>query len=341
MSRSKFWCFTVNNPWEGGVREGFGLEASDAEKAQFFSLEGIEGATYLTYQMERGEDGTPHLQGYVEFGSRLRLTTAKRKFPAGLIRQNVHLERRRGTAQEAADYTKKLDSQVFLHRVEEGEISQPQRGRRTDLLSVKRAIDEGKSDLEIWDDDDRFGSMVRYHKGFARYKALKMSRRNWQMEILILHGPPGTGKTRYAYDTYPDLYSVPPPKQSGTYWDGYDGQETVLIDEMYGNRFSWGFLLQLLDRYPFQVPISGGQVNFVSRRIIMTSNAHPALWYKSPDLPWLLSKNPLVRRITSVIAYPLDNPPPLPLEVRSRMLGDNNALAAVSDAALIEYTQNN
>lgn len=116
------------------------------------------------------------------------------------------------------------------------------------------------------------------------------------MEVVVLVGDTGTGKTRWAYQEYPDLYSVPPTKSSGCYWDGYSGEETCLVDEMYGSRFSHGFMLQLLDRYPLFVPTHGGQVPFVSRRIIFTSNAHPGEWYNQEK--FVFEGGPLQRRMT-------------------------------------------
>jgi hypothetical protein len=112
---------------------------------------------------------------------------------------------------------------------------------------VKETIDAGATIKEVW--EDHFPQMVRYNKNLTQYHSMMTSARTWKMEIYIYVGPTETGKTRTAYDLYgQDLYSLPQSKGSGTYWDGYHGQETVLIDEMYGNRFSWGFLLQLLDR---------------------------------------------------------------------------------------------
>ena len=40
-------------------------------------------------------------------------------------------------------------------------------------------------------------------------------------------GPAGTGKTRSVWLEYPDLY----PKMANKWWDGYQGEETVLIDD--------------------------------------------------------------------------------------------------------------
>ncbi len=122
----------------------------------------------------------------------------------------------------------------------------------------------------------------------------------------MLFGSTGVGKSRWAHATYPNLYSLPPTKQSGCYWDGYEGQSTVLIDEAYGSRFSHGFLLQLTDRYSFQVPFHGGQANFYSRTIVFASNKHPSEWYDQDKFPW--ANGPLHRRMTQgisrIICYP-------------------------------------
>lgn len=133
------------------------------------------------------------------------------------------------------------------------------------------------------------------------------------MEVVVLVGPPGSGKTRWAMDNYPTLYKLPCPKSSGTYWDDYDGQETVLVDEMYGHYFSWSFLLQLTDRYPMTVPVHGGAGHqFVSRRIIFTSNSLPEEWYSKPTIAtqWNAA-NPFRRRVTHLLLTgALHVPPP-------------------------------
>ena len=116
------------------------------------------------------------------------------------------------------------------------------------------------------------------------------------MEIIVLIGATGVGKSRYVWDRYPGCYSVPPTKSSGCYWDGYSGEETVFVDEMYGSRFSYSFLLQLTDRYPFYVPVHGGQVVFSSQRIIFASNKHPEEWYDPEKYPFF--DGPLFRRMT-------------------------------------------
>lgn len=165
-------------------------------------------------------------------------------------------------------------------------------GKRKDLDEVKVLLDSGASFSAIA--DEHFSAFIRYEKGFRSYKLLKSLRRDWPMDLIIIVGPSGTGKSRYARTTYPLAFW----KAKGPWWDGYDGEETVVIDEMYGHCFPFSELLQLLDRYPYKVPVKGGTMEFVSKRIVMTSNQHPRDWYSSEKThqgSW--EESPLFRRI--------------------------------------------
>ncbi len=137
--------------------------------------------------------------------------------------------------------------------------------------------------------------MVHNHRALKVYKRVTSERRNFVTEIITLVGDTGVGKTRWAYHYYPDLYSVPPPKNSGTYFDDYDDHEVVLIDEMHGHFFSYSALLRLTDRYALHVPVHGGTVNFRPKTIILTSNSSPSDWYDSIKFPWI--DGPLERRL--------------------------------------------
>jgi len=164
--------------------------------------------------------------------------------------------------------------------------------------------------------EDHFSAFIRYEKGFRSYQRLKSAKRDWAMELIVIVGPSGTGKSRWARTQYPDAFW----KMKGPWWDGYDGEETVVIDEMYGHCFPFTFLLQLTDRYPFVVECKGGSINFISKRIVMTSNQHPRDWYsaeKTHHGTW--EESPLNRRIreygTLLITGEVHRPPPPPAPV--------------------------
>jgi len=290
-SKSRYYVFVLNNPWGIDVTEGPLIHIND-----------IGGCKYLTYQIERGENGTVHWQGYLELKNPRTFSSIKKDndYTARMNFQNRH-----GTAVQAAEYAQKEDTRIGIG-VTEGELSSRQ-GKRSDLDAVKEFYKNGGSERDGW--EKFFGAHVRSHRAFTKYRRLVVKRRNWPMEVRVYWGLTDTGKTRSVYAEFDaeEIYSLPPPRSSGTYWDDYDGQRVVLVDEMYGNRFSWAFLLQLLDRYPFKVPVLGDFVEFTSRIIIFTSNAHPGEWYNVSANIWgpnANKENPFVRRLTEVRAFP-------------------------------------
>jgi len=242
--------------------------------------------TYCVYQMEMGENGTAHFQGYAEFSGKHRLGWYKEL--EGLER--AHIEQRKGTGAQAANYCMKDEGRLD-GPYEYGEMKE--QGKRNDLDSIRRKLDAGVSMKRIA--DDHFGSWCRYQKSFNSYKQLKTEPRQWPMELIFIIGPSGTGKTRRAVEMAgEDCYWKP----RGKWWDGYTGQHTIVWDEFYGHCYPFSELLQLCDRYPLLVECKGGTMQYVSRRIIFTSNQEPKDWYSSERThqgPW--ESNPLFRRI--------------------------------------------
>lgn len=87
--QSRHWCFTLNNYTAEDVASLDALGTSDE-------------VSYVVYGKEVGANGTPHLQGYIIFARKKRMREASRYFIA-----NPHLEAKRGTPEQAAQYCKK------------------------------------------------------------------------------------------------------------------------------------------------------------------------------------------------------------------------------------------
>lgn len=270
MSRSRAWCFTLNN------YDGVLLPASFPKEP-----------CYLCYGEEVGENGTPHLQGYVFLPNAVGLSFVRAVAP------DAHWEVSRGSPEQNRDYCRK--DGIFT---EFGEL--PVQGKRNDLLAVRDSISAGLSipDLAA----KHFGPFIRYHRGvFLAYDLLSpLSRPRESPPRIEIHvGPTGCGKTRNAFAAYPDAWVSPPgPLQ---WFDGYNGQKSVILDEFHGGLMTYSSLLRLLDRYPLRLPIKGSFTNWRPDNICITTNSHPRHWYSKEVLvahdcdSWETS--PLRRRI--------------------------------------------
>nr|UBJ25968.1 replication-associated protein [Red panda feces-associated circular DNA virus 7] len=250
MARAKHWCFTLNNPQEWPI--------------DFTTWSGV---SYAVHQREHGSTGTPHLQGYVEFAQRQRLTQVRR------LLRGAHWETRQGPRENAREYCMKEEGRLE-GPWEYGEFSSQTQGRRTDLLQVKTLLDTGAKESEVA--SEHFEVWCRYYRAFREYRRLTVPNRDWKSTVHVLYGPTGTGKSRWAAEQFPGAYW----KQRSNWWDGYEGQEVVCIDEFYG-WLPFDVMLRLLDRYPLLVETKGGQTSFQAKTIIITTNQKPHKWYKN------------------------------------------------------------
>lgn len=255
---------------------------------------------------ERGQMGY-HLQGYVYYPSRKSLKQLTTENDDLKIRgHSLHWKKCTETAKSTnrcIQYCSKRGDPTFLHGpYEEGQRPMP--GRRTDLELIKSAVDANQTAAQLW--DNHFPTMAKYHRAISVYKSIKAVPRHEPSTVMIFHGEAGSGKSRDARAEHPDYYALPHPKGSGVYWDNYQGQECVIIDEFHGGFFSFGDLLVLTDRYGYTCPIHhGAGLQFTSKTIIFTSNVPPSEWYKGIDTErWKAFK----RRVSQVRIYKRDQP---------------------------------
>jgi len=85
-----------------------------------------------------------------------------------------------------------------------------------------------------------------------------------------IYGPTGAGKTTEALKRYPGAFRKPPTK----WWDGYEGQEVVLLDDLRKMHaaFIVYYLTQWMDRHaPPGGEVKGGQVPLPFKWFVVTS----------------------------------------------------------------------
>lgn len=250
------WIFTWNNP-----------SVSQPD----FELQLQSHCVWYAFQLESGENGTPHFQGYLQCKTSTRLSTLKRRFA-----QQIHWEPRRGTHEEALAYVTKNETRIGGPWIW-GTPRQTAQGKRTDLTAAIETLRTGglRQLREVHGE-----TYVKFHAGLTKLANATLIPREEPPEVHLLFGPTGCGKTRAFYDRFgADAYSV--PLTDGLWFDGYEGQESCLIDDFDGraSKMPLRHLLRLLDRYTIRIPVKGGFVNFCPTYIYVTTNFHPRDWY--------------------------------------------------------------
>ncbi len=295
------FCWTLNNPTEEEYNTIVKITPAD------FS--------YMVFGHETGENGTPHLQGYAECLKQMRKSGLKKY---GLYR--AHYKARGGTPMEAAGYCKKGTdpkddvmgwTDYFCRTTDEpgtwhmpfeiGTISE--QGKRTDITQVVESIQGGDSMCVVARTFPE--QYVKYHRGFHALRSQLLEPRNLHgaPEVVVLWGPTNTGKSRDARIKYwPDEpYYVWRPS-NGKWWDGYDGEMKIIIEEYRGD-LDWSDILGLLDRNDFLAPVKGGFIHIQADKFVITSPEPPERWYHGKYFNHFDKYEQLTRRLTHVHCY--------------------------------------
>lgn len=213
---------------------------------------------------EIGESETKHIQGAITFKRAYRLAALKKLFPS------AHWE-----------IAKTNDPENYCIKGELLYDVQPEQRKRSSGLSDARdLLCNGKRlrDVAIELPD----VYMRHWRGLERWEQVRSAPTETYFEtrVTVLWGDSGVGKSRRAREAYPDIYNVAEPEGSVLWFDGYCGQEAILLDDFYG-WIKYHRLLQLLDVYPLRLQVKGGWVERNWKTVIITSNKHPDQWYAS------------------------------------------------------------
>jgi len=259
---------------------------------------GDTSCRYLCFGYEICPDtGTPHLQGYVSHDEKKSLNAFQRYI---WPEKKFHMTITSGTGIQNKTYCSKPQTKDPAHTPNFEEFGNlPAQGSRTDYAAALAQINSGTPVEEVVDSQPHLLPMIR---AIESYKLKKLKALKRQVEVIVLWGDAGSGKSRWAYDNYPNLYSKPPSKQSGAYFDGYTGQDTLLLDDFYGD-IKYSDLLRVLDIYPYNAPVSGAHVWAQWTTVIITSNKPPEEWYSHGLTP------ALKRRLHKIFFYSIDAPP--------------------------------
>lgn len=264
MARARSFVFTLNN---------YTSEEEEVVKAW--------DCRYLIFGKEIGESLTPHLQGYVSFACQKTMSALKK------YSQRAHWEIARGTPKQAADYCCK-DGDVF------------EKGDRP--MSDKEKGECGKQSIKERWDLAKAGSFeqlppecIKTYEYIRRRSYVPTDRT--ELENIWIQGPSGCGKSRFCRDNYPVFYSKPMSK----WWDGYDLEDVVVLDDFDPKHAEYltYFLKVWADHYAFNAEVKGGMLKIRPKTVVVTSQYRIEDCFVDPE-----SRDAITRRFKVVDMFP-------------------------------------
>nr|QJI53464.1 MAG: replication-associated protein [Cressdnaviricota sp.]QJI53727.1 MAG: replication-associated protein [Cressdnaviricota sp.]QKN88860.1 MAG: replication-associated protein [Cressdnaviricota sp.]QKN88863.1 MAG: replication-associated protein [Cressdnaviricota sp.] len=258
-TKGKRWCFTINNP--------------ETERPTW----NPDTMEYLIWELEVGEQGTPHIQGFVHFKKdRVTLAGIKKIISA---RGNYRLAD--GSDIQNQKYCSKARTETMTDWEEHGKPSEKGQGHRTDLDKATAMIAEGATLREVA--TMHMSTFVRYSAGLAmlRNHVSDPDRSKRNVRSVVLWGNTATGKTHRVRMQYPMVYLVRPGRGP---FDTYDNELTIMFDEFKPEDWPITEMNMYLDVWPCSLNCRYFNKVAAWTRIFICSNIDPADWWPNEPI---------------------------------------------------------
>lgn len=254
------WCFTLQ----------FGDSPSiDQETAEALVRAAEPKATYIICGREVAPTtGQRHLQGYIQLKKPARITELRKVIPC-------HWE------PAVAD-----DEKNYNYCSKEGDFWE---------FGTRRELNPGKREKLRW--QEAKDSAIAGDLGSIDpqiFVSHYMSLRSIQKDFMTMpdrlqgpcgfwyHGAAGAGKSFKAREDFPSAYF----KMCNKWWDGYQGEENVILDDFDKGHNVLGHHLKIwADEYPFVAEIKGTACAIRPKAFVITSQYSPEdIWQDSETL---------------------------------------------------------
>lgn len=242
---AKTWKFTLNN-WT---------------EEEFTNIK-LWDVTRMAVAKEVGAEGTPHLQGHVTFKVAKRLSALKKQ----LTRAHWEI-----AIIDDWNYELKDGNEVFI-------VDNRRQGKRKDIDVAYDELAKPGPVRSVYEFAMAERPSFQALKVFEKLRVEALGARPipaGMFDIRWYYGPTGTGKSHDVYQEFPGVYKVLTHK----WWDGYVGQDAVLVDDIRASWCRFEELLRLSDKYPFRVEFKGGSCEVQFRTLIFTASMSPTeMW---------------------------------------------------------------
>ena len=244
-------------------------------------------AVYTVGQLEKGENGTLHFQFFQNYKTSIRLSAYKKLDPrihADMVKVN----------NGAHTYCMKDDTRV--DGPWEFGTKPVQRNNKTDWeevrLNAKRGrIEDIPADIYV----KHYNNLKRIEKDHIQVVDFNRLRGFW------IYGESGFGKSRLARKEYPDAY----PKLCNKWWDGYQNQKNIIMDDIGLDHRCLGQQLKIWsDRYGCILENKGGAMSSTYENFVVTSQySIEEIWSGDQNTIDALNRRFGVKHITEPLIF--------------------------------------
>lgn len=258
---------------------------------------------YYVYQQEVSKEGATHLQGYMQLTEPLTFMQVKKLFGHEKW-ETVHLAPARGSTKQNREYCTKVtnkdgsparseNSEVFEYGIP---IAEGQ--NKGSILDAAVMLKNGASMEEV---EEQFPGVVTLHREKLATNLMMRKKRQAaafrSVYVEVRYGDAGTGKTHSVMADYGKESVFKKSASSGKWWNLYNGEPVLLLDEFYG-QIQLPILLGILDGYELQLEIKGGMTYAEWTHVVITSNIPMEQWYPDAKADQLKALYDRVKKVT-------------------------------------------
>jgi hypothetical protein len=208
-----------------------------------------------------------HNQGFIQVYEKLGIKQIQK-----LLDSKCHLECIRGSIKDNESYCSKSSDLKCI-----GEFVT--KGERVDLQCFYELVKDN-NDYQLLE-MGYASEFIRNHNAIGKIRTILLKEEakklSWRkLNIVILLGKAGCGKSRYVRSKSPGVFTV--DCEQSFLFDGYEGENEILIDDFNGC-IKYNYLLRMLDGHPLPLNVKFGRSHAIYRTVYITTNVHPLHWY--------------------------------------------------------------
>ena len=295
-SQSRKWLLTINNP----IDYGFTREEIIVRCKMFMP-------EYFCMADEIATTGTPHSHIFIYSKAPLRFSTLKKRF------EGAHIEKAYGSPIENRAYVakegkwadeEKAETKVEGSFYEWGTLPEKE-DRGSKLESLVQNISSGMRTIDIVKENPSFALKTRDVETLRQMMMIEQNGLVFRkLSVIYIWGKTGVGKTKSIYEENDirSIYRVTNYRNNQVLFDGYDGEEVLVLEEYHSN-IPIGELLNYLDCYPLKLLARYNDRPAMYTKVYITSNISLDQQYidvqrRMPEV-W----NAFLRRITKCLEF--------------------------------------